>query len=104
MQRVCFLLKVNKDMLEDYKRDHQAVDSGMLRALSEAGVHNYSLFLRDDGMLIGYLEAENPKEALRQVSSTEANAVWQEKMLKYFEGGSGDMDKGSMEWVEQIFY
>ena len=35
---------------------HAAVWPDMLRALHETGWHNYSLFLRDDGLLIGYFE------------------------------------------------
>ena len=53
MQRACFLLRVKPDRLEEYKRHHKSVDTEMLTALSEAGIRNYSLFLRDDGLLVG---------------------------------------------------
>ena len=56
MQRVCFQLQVRPDRLDEYKRRHAAVWPDMLQALHETGWHNYSLFLRPDGLLIGYLE------------------------------------------------
>ena len=45
MERVCFLLKVKKNRLEEYKERHKAVWPEMLNALRETGWLNYSLFL-----------------------------------------------------------
>jgi L-rhamnose mutarotase len=104
MQRACFLLRVKPDRLEEYKRHHKSVDAEMLQALSEVGIRNYSLFLRDDGLLVGYFESENPRESLRLVSETEANARWQDKMNPFFESGSGDMNKGSLGWLDAVFW
>ena len=55
MHRVCFQLQVRPDRVEEYVERHAAVWPDMLRALAEHGWHNYSLFLRDDGLLIGYV-------------------------------------------------
>lgn len=59
MQRVCFLLKVRADRLDEYRERHAAVWPEMRDALSATGWHNYSLFLREDGLLVGYLETED---------------------------------------------
>lgn len=56
MQLVCFLLKVRADRLDEYRERHAAVWPEMLEALSATGWHNYSLFLRQDGLLVGHLE------------------------------------------------
>lgn len=104
MKHACFLLNVRTDRLDEYKKHHQAVDPEMLAALSDAGISNYSIFLRDDGLLVGYFEAEDPKESLRKVGETEANARWQEKMSPFFESGSGDLEKGALTWLDQVFY
>src|SRR5919109_5156351 len=63
MQRVAFMLKVKPNMIEEYKRRHAAVWPEMLQALRETGWHNYSLFLRDDGLLVGYFETEDLEAA-----------------------------------------
>ena len=58
-ERVCFLLKVRQNRLEEYKERHREVWADMRQALSETGWHNYSLFLRGDGLLVGYLETDD---------------------------------------------
>ncbi len=64
MERVCFVLQVKKDRLAEYKERHKHVWPEMLDALSATGWHNYSLFLRDDGMLVGYVETPDFQKAL----------------------------------------
>lgn len=103
MKRVCFLLQIKKDQIAEYKKNHQ-VWPEMRQALSEAGMKNYSIFLRPDGMLVGYFEAEDPEESLRKLGETDTNRRWQEHMAPYFESGSGDLQKGGPEWLEQIFF
>ena len=104
MRRVCFLLRVKKDLREEYKKSHESVWPEMLDVLRKAGIRNYSLFLRRDGLLVGYFEAENPQESLRKVGETEVNRRWQNCMARYFEAGSGDLQEGKPEWLEQIVY
>ncbi|MFD9775518.1 L-rhamnose mutarotase [[Kitasatospora] papulosa] len=85
MQRVCFLLKVREDRKDEYREHHAAVWPDMLAALSEAGWHNYSLFLREDGLLVGYLENEDFDAARDAMAATEVNARWQRDMAGFFE-------------------
>jgi len=63
MERVCFQLRVRPDRLEEYKARHAAVWPDMLHALAAHGWHNYSLFLRPDGLLIGYFETPSVEAA-----------------------------------------
>jgi hypothetical protein len=44
LQRVCFLLNVRPDKLEEYKARHREVWPEKIRALRESGWSNYSLF------------------------------------------------------------
>ena len=53
MRRVCFQLQVRPDRIDEYRKRHAAVWPDMLAALHETGWHNYSLFLRPDGLLVG---------------------------------------------------
>jgi L-rhamnose mutarotase len=55
VNRFAFTLRVKVDMLDEYRRRHAAVWPDMLDALRRTGWHNYSLFLRDDGTLFGYV-------------------------------------------------
>ena len=53
MNRIGFVLKVRPDLLQEYKRHHQAVWPEMLDALRRSGWHNSPLVLRPDGTLFG---------------------------------------------------
>ncbi|MFD0021937.1 L-rhamnose mutarotase [Streptomyces sp. NPDC058382] len=85
MQRVCFLLNVRGDRIDEYRERHAAVWPDMLAALSAAGWRNYSLFLREDGLLVGYLETEDFDAAREAMAATEVNERWQRDMAGFFE-------------------
>jgi L-rhamnose mutarotase len=101
MQRVCFILQVRPDRLEEYRARHRAVWPEMLSALRRAGWGNYSLFLRPDGLLIGYLETEDFEAAQRAMEQTDVNARWQAEMAGFFVQGRPDH---ALERLEEIFH
>jgi L-rhamnose mutarotase len=88
-RRVCFLLKVRADRLDEYRARHEQVWPEMLAALQRTGWHNYSLFLREDGLLIGYFETEDLRAALDGMAATDVNARWQAQMAPFFEDLDG---------------
>jgi L-rhamnose mutarotase len=104
MKRVGFLLQVKKDKLEEYKKHHEAVWPEMLDALRRTGWRNYSLFLRDDGLMFGYFEADESFQASLDGMAKEAiNQKWQEFMAPYFESISGRPDE-NMIALEEVFH
>lgn len=104
MQRVCFQLQVKPELIEEYRARHQAVWPEMLRALEDAGWHNYSLFLRADGLLIGYLETPSLEAARAGMAATEVNARWQAEMAEFFvELGDARPDTGFVQ-LEEVFH
>ena len=103
MERVCFVLHVRPERLEEYKQRHREVWPAMLAALSRTGWRNYSLFLRPDGMLIGYLETPDFPEALRLMEREDVNRRWQADMQPFFMDLEGRPDQG-MERIEEIFH
>ncbi len=105
MKRVGFLLKVKQEKIPEYKKHHEAVWPEMLAALNRTGWHNYSLFMRSDGLLFGYFEAEESfAKSLDGMSKEEINAKWQDFMAPYFEGmGDVHADKMMME-LEEVFH
>ena len=103
MQRVCFQLQVRPERIEEYKDRHAAVWPDMVRALQASGWHNYSLFLRPDGLLIGYFETPSLEDAQRKMAATEVNARWQAEMAGFFENlGEARPDVGFLV-LEEIF-
>jgi L-rhamnose mutarotase len=105
MKRVGFLLKVRQDRLDEYVKHHQAVWPEMLDALRRTGWHNYSLFLRDDGLLFGYFETpESLQAAQAGMALEEINARWQDFMAPYFEGLGGAHADESMIELREVFH
>jgi L-rhamnose mutarotase len=103
-RRVCFLLQVRPDRLDEYRERHRAVWPEMREALRDAGWHNYSLFLRADGLLIGYLECEDFDAARAAMEATEVNARWQAEMGDLFEDLSGQRPDERMRPLEEVFH
>jgi len=104
MERVCFLLKVRRDRLDEYKQRHTSVWPEMLTALRETGWHNYSLFLREDGLLVGYFETPNLRAALEGMEKREVNERWQRDMAPFFEGLAGHRPDEGFQQLEEVFH
>lgn len=101
MKRVGFILKVKEELIGEYKRRHEQVWPEMLDALRRTGWHNYTLFLRDDGLLFGYFETpESFQSALDGMSEEDVNARWQTEMASFLEGTGGHADERMEELVE----
>ena len=77
MERVCFLARVRPDRLEEYRARHFEVWPEMTDALRCAGWANYTLFLTDDGLLVGYLETDDYAAALQRMAQASVNDRWQ---------------------------
>ena len=104
MQRVAFILKVKENMIEEYKKHHKEVWPEMLDALRDAGWGNYSLFMREDGLLFGYTETPDFDKALSMMAQKEVNKRWQKFMAPYFENLDGKNADEIMVPLEHVFY
>ncbi|WP_122816038.1 L-rhamnose mutarotase [Nocardioides pantholopis] len=104
MQRVCFQLQVRPERIEEYRQRHAAVWPDMCQALHDTGWHNYSLFLREDGMLIGYLETPDLAAAQAGMAATEVNARWQAEMAEFFVDLDGAAPDTGFLQLEEVFH
>ena len=101
--RYCFLLRVRPELLDEYIERHAAVWPDMLQALKQTGWERYSLFARPDGLIVGYLEAEDLGAAQRAIAATEANTRWQRDMRRFFVSVDGQAHAGDLVLLEPIF-
>ena len=76
----------------------------MLEALTATGWSNYSLFLRDDGTLVGYLETFDFAAAVAGMRSREINERWQMTMADFFTGGDKAKADEQMLPLEEVFH
>ena len=70
----------------------------------DAGWGNYTLFLADDGLLVGYLETEDYAAALRRMAETGVNARWQADMQPFFEDLDGLRPDEGFRRLDEIFH
>jgi L-rhamnose mutarotase len=104
LQRVCFVLQVRPELLDEYKKRHRTVWPEMKQALRETGWRNYSLFLRSDGMLVGYLETDDFESARTQMAALEVNARWQREMAGFFVEREGMLPDEAMLPLQEVFH
>ena len=100
--RVCFRSSVQPALMDEYRRRHAAVWPEMLQALKDSGWNNYSLFLAEDGLLIGYLECDDFDAARARMALADVNARWQAEMAKLFENTDQAPDEG-FQVLEEVF-
>jgi L-rhamnose mutarotase len=105
MKRVGFILKVKQELIDEYKERHKRVWPEMLEALRTTGWHNYSLFMRDDGLLFGYFETPHSLQAAQAaMAETDVNARWQDEMSRYFELPESAHPDQVMIELEEVFH
>jgi L-rhamnose mutarotase len=103
-RRVCFTLRVRPDRAAEYRRRHEAVWEEMREALSAAGWRNYSLFLADGGLVIGYLECDDFDQVVARMQDLDVNARWQAEMAPFFELDGGGPPDRAMVPLPEIFH
>ena len=104
MERVCFVGRVRAERLDEYRQRHEKVWADMLTALRKAGWGNYSLFLAQDGLLIGYLETDDYQAALDRMARTEINERWQAEMAPFFAELNGRPPDQGFQRIGEIFH
>jgi L-rhamnose mutarotase len=89
--------------LDEYLFRHAEVWTEMRAALTAAGWSNYSLFCRDDGMVVGYLETDDFGRALAAMDAEDVNARWQAEMAPFFDLDERRPDQ-AMAPLREIFH
>jgi L-rhamnose mutarotase len=93
MQRVCFELQVRSNRLNEYRERHATVRPEMLAEIAASGRRNYSLFLRPDGLLIGYYETDDVAVSDAYLAGSEIAAGWEREMAPFFDDLDGRPDQ-----------
>ncbi|GAB3614968.1 L-rhamnose mutarotase [Humibacter ginsengisoli] len=101
-QRVCFRLRVRPELLDQYRARHASVWPEMLREIEASGRRNYSLFLADDGELVGYFETDDIAASERYLAQSEVAARWEADMGRFFVALDGRADQAS-EQLPEVF-
>lgn len=103
-QRVCFQLQVDPARLDEYRERHAAVWADMLRAIEASGRRNYSLFLREDGLLIGYYEVDDDEAAQASLANDPRTAPWEAEMAEFFIALDGARPDQGAPRIPEVFH
>ncbi|SDL34686.1 L-rhamnose mutarotase [Microbacterium azadirachtae] len=103
MTRHCFELRIRPELCDDYVARHTPVRPEMLAEIAAAGRRNYSLFLAEDGRLVGYYETDDDAAAQAYLAASPIAAEWEAEMAPYFLGLDGRPDQAATALTE-IFH
>ena len=104
IERVCFQLQVDPARLEEYAERHAAVWPDMLRAIEASGRRNYSLFLRADGLLIGYYETDDDTASQAALEQDPRTAAWEAEMAGFFVALDGARPDQGAPRLAEVFH
>ena len=104
MKRVARLVGVKPEHIAEYKRYHAQIWPELAAHIASCNITNYSIFLRDDGLLIGYLETPDFAKAVAGMQSEEVNARWQKGMVQFFEELPGGRADTSIVPLAEVFH
>jgi len=78
-------MKISPENLFQYCKLHEKVLPEIQEAIALSGMHNYSLFYRPDGFIIGYYETKNisHQESCEQLTKFDAYNCWKEEISRY---------------------
>ncbi len=102
-ERVCFYLQVRPELLDEYVAAHSAVWPEVLQAIRDAGRRNYSLFLRPDGLLVGYYETDDDAVSARALAMDSRTSRWERAMAKFFVSLDGERADQAAPKLEEVF-
>jgi L-rhamnose mutarotase len=90
-------------MGEAYDQSHQAVWPEMLALLKRSGVSEYSIFRRDE-LLILTMTVEDFDSTWDQIAADPINTRWQEAMAPYFQPITGLRPGERFPMMREVFY
>ena len=99
-RRVCFELRIRPELVDEYVARHTPVWPEMLAEIAAAGRRNYSLFLGEEGRLIGYYETDDDDAAQAYLAASPIAAKWEAEMGRFFADLTGRPDQAATPLTE----
>lgn len=103
--RVCFLLRLRPDHVEEYVAAHEQVWPEMLDALRRHGWRDYSLFVhRAEALVVGVVTCEDFAASLAAMEAEPVNARWQAAMSAHVLTPAGARPDQGFERLHEYFH
>jgi len=103
LRRYAFILRLRPGVGEAYEKAHRAVWPEMLELLKSVGIHEYSIYRRDE-LLILTLRAVDFEATWSQLDNHPVNLRWQQTMAPLFAEHEGLRPGERFPMMEEVFY
>jgi L-rhamnose mutarotase len=103
LRRFAFILRLNPGVGEEYDKAHAAVWPEMLAMLKGGGIHEYSIFRRDELLFLTFRAADF-EATWSQFDNDPINLRWQAAMAPYFAPHEGLREGERFPMMEEVFY
>ena len=103
MPRCAFKLRIKKEAIEEYEREHQRVWPELLSKLKEVGISDYSIFRRGQDLFL-YMHADDFDRAWQQLAGDPVNQRWQTFMARLFEPVPDSKPGEPFAMMKEVFY
>ncbi len=103
LKRFAFILRLKPGVGEEYDKAHAAVWPEMLELLKSAGIHEYSIFRRDELLFLTF-KAVDFEATWSRLDNHPVNLRWQECMAPNFAPHEGLRPGERFPMMEEVFY
>jgi L-rhamnose mutarotase len=103
LKRYAFILRLRPGAAEAYEKAHRAVWPEMLALLKSAGISEYSIYRRDE-LLILTLRAADFEATWSKIDNHPVNLRWQKTMEPFFAPHEGLRPGERFPMMEEVFY
>jgi L-rhamnose mutarotase len=103
LKRYAFMLRLREGAAEAYEEAHRAVWPEMLALLKSAGISEYSIYRRDE-LLILALRAADFEATWSRIENDPVNLRWQKAMAPFFAPLDGLRPGERFAMLEEVFY
>ena len=103
LKRWAFILRLKPGVGAEYDKAHAAVWPEMLAMLKGGGIHEYSIFRRDELLFLTF-RAVDFETTWSQFENDPANLRWQAAMAPYFAPHEGLRPGERFPMMEEVFW
>lgn len=101
--RAVYLQQIDPERREEYLAAHEDVPEGVTRAMAEAGVERFELYVRDE-IAVCILEAEDVERYDEAMADDPAVEEWERHVAQFkTDGVDVDADDGGVPYMEEIW-
>jgi L-rhamnose mutarotase len=104
VRRIAFLLRLKEGTGPEYDRSHAAVWPEMLALLKRAGISEYSIFRRDELLILSMRMEDDFDTVWNRIEADPVNTRWQKAMSAYFLPVQETRPGERFPFLQEVFY